>query len=76
MSVLTKKVEVDAVCEMTCDRCGFSTDDAMYIQEFARFGDTGGYASEGWGDMTTWSVDLCSKCSYALFHVFAQIEGE
>ena len=73
MSVITEKSEVDIVVAIKCDKCGFCAEDVMDMQEFSRIGDTGGYSSK-WGDGTTWNIDLCSQCSYNIFHEYAEIE--
>ena len=67
--VITSIEKLDSI---TCDRCKKTFEDRMDIQEFTCLGDTGGYSS-AWGDMTTWSIDLCSECSVKMFEKYATI---
>jgi hypothetical protein len=67
--------------EVTCDRCKHSvrdtgTESMMEVQEFVIVRGQGGYASQHWGDGTSWSVDLCEKCQHELFGAMAHINRD
>lgn len=71
---ITETQDVSVLEHIHCDICGEDFDDTMDLQEFCSFQDTGGYSS-AWGDMTTWSIDICSQCSVKMFSKFATIHG-
>ena len=61
-----KRVLVDAVSDITCDRCGRTDEaDSMEAQEYLTYASVGGYDSI-FGDGCPIGIDLCQHCVKAV----------
>lgn len=68
----TETVEKQVVESVTCDVCRRTYDDALELQEFLHWRNTGGYSSI-FGDGSVLELDLCQKCQQELLGGYIRV---